>query len=76
MEKDMNANDLLRPAIALHPVFEKYPNLDTCISACTHCRKRLINFGADVHYHEYHSGAISNELDDAVVERMKEEAAL
>ena len=29
-----------------------------------------------VHYHEYHSGAISNELDDAVVERMKEEAAL
>jgi hypothetical protein len=76
MEKDMNANYLLRPVILSHPVFEKYPDLDTCISACKHCGKRLINFGADIHYHEYHSGAISNELDDVVVERMKEEAAL
>ena len=76
MEKDMNVNDWLRPVIASHPVFQKYPDLDTCISACKHCGKRLINFGADIHYHEYHSGAISNELDDVVVERMKEEAAL
>ena len=43
---------------------------------CNHCGKRLVTFGADVHKHEYHSGAIGNDADDVVLERMKEEALL
>jgi len=71
MEEDMNANDLLRPAIASHPVFHKFPAL--CISTCKHCGKRLLNFRDDAHYNEYHSGATSNELDDTVLARMEVE---
>ena len=67
MEKDMNMNPLL------HPVFDKYPLLDTCISACKHCGKRLLNFGLEVHSREYHSGVISNELDDNIASMMKVE---
>jgi hypothetical protein len=36
----------------------------------------MLAFGADIHEHEYHSGAILGDFDDAIVERMKLEAAL
>ena len=70
MEKRMNGNALL------HPVLEEFPNINTEVKACTHCSQRLLNFGYDVHLHEYHSGAICNEVDDTVFGRMKAEAAL
>ena len=52
------------------------PLLDTSITACKHCAKRLIKFGANVHMHEYHSGMISNDSDDGILERIKEEGAV
>ena len=70
MEKAMNSN------ARLHPIFEGYSRgVDTCISACEHCGKRLLNFYAAVHYHEYHSGSIPNDLCDGVAEKLKEEGA-
>jgi len=69
MEIAMNSN------ARLHPPFEGYSHVDTCISACEHCGKRLLNFYAPVHYHEYHSGSISSDLCDGVAEKLKEEAA-
>ena len=50
--------------------------LDTKISACKHCGKRLLAFAAEVHVHEYHSGSVSNDADDGIVDRMKEEATI
>ena len=70
MEKRMNGNALL------HPVLEEFPNINTEVKVCPHCSQKLLNFGYDVHLHEYHSGAICNEVDDTVFGRMKAEAAL
>ena len=70
MEGEMNCNALL------HPGLENFPLIDTKISACEHCGKRLLAFAADVHVHEYHSGAISNDTDDSIMDRMKEEATI
>jgi len=70
LELKINANDLL------HPRLEKYPFLDTRVSACTHCAKRLINFGAGIHYHEYHSCSISDDVDSTILGRLKEEGAV
>ena len=41
-----------------------------------HCGKRLLAFVAEVHVHEYHSGSVSNDADDGIVDRMKEEASI
>ena len=68
MGKEMNKNE------QLHPILEKYPLADTCITACKKCGKRLVNFGVEIHAHEYHSGAIIGDLDYLAAERMKEEA--
>ena len=70
MEGEMNNNALL------HPLLENFPLIDTKISACKHCGKRLVAFAAEVHIHEYHSGSISNDADDGIVDRMKEEASI
>mmetsp|Transcript_32260 Transcript_32260/g.55047 ORF Transcript_32260/g.55047 Transcript_32260/m.55047 type:complete len:135 (+) Transcript_32260:1417-1821(+) len=69
-EKKMNANE------TLHPVISKFPLLDARITACRHCSKRLVNFAAAVHYHEYHSCSILDDHDSAVAERMKTEGAV
>ncbi|KAL7523386.1 hypothetical protein ACHAXR_000154 [Thalassiosira sp. AJA248-18] len=68
LENAMNANKLL------HPILEKYPLIETEIVVCNCCNKRLVKFGADVHKHEYHSGTISNEVDDLMAERLREAA--
>ena len=68
MEKEMNKNE------KLHPILEKYPLADTCITVCKKCGKRLVNFGEEIHAHEYHSCAIIGDLDYHAAERMKEEA--
>ena len=70
METETNKN------ILLNPVLEKFPLINTCITACNHCGKRLLQFAADVHLHEYHSGAMSNDTDDGIMDRMKEEGAV
>ena len=66
----MNGNEILHPNR-----LENFPNLvelDTCITRCNHCGKSLLKFGEAVHCHEYHSGAIKNEVDDTVAERLAE----
>ena len=70
LEKRMNGNCLL------HPILEEFSNISTQVRACPHCSQRLLHFGYEIHLHEYHSGAICNEVDDTVFGRMKEEAAL
>ena len=65
MVNAMNGNPLL------HTVLKNYPLLDRGISTCTHCGKRLLNFCASVHYHKYHSGSISNEVDNRVAQLKK-----
>jgi len=70
LEVKMNSNEFL------HPVLEKFPLLDARISACRHCAKRLLNFSAAVHYHEYHSCSILDDIDSNVTERLKQEGAL
>ena len=70
MEEAMNMNGLLHPA-----TLENCPTaLDTRISACNDCGKRLVNFAAAIHHHEFHSCQIKNELDDAVAAQMTEAA--
>ena len=62
LENDMNENRILHPGL-----LENFPfvdPLDTCITPCNHCGKRLLKFGEAVHYHEYHSGVITNDADD------------
>ena len=63
LEKDMNRNQILHPGS-----LENFPfvdPLDTCITPCSHCGKRLLKFGEAVHYHEYHSGVNTNDADEA-----------
>ena len=69
MEEAMNSN------ARLHPPLAGRTNVDTRISACKHCGKRLLNFYTAVHCHEYHSGPISNDVCDGVTVRLKGEAA-
>jgi hypothetical protein len=62
LENDMNENRILHPGS-----LENFPfvdPLDKCITPCNHCGKRLLKFGEAVHYHEYHSGVITNDADD------------
>ena len=72
MEQEMNANERLHPG----PAHEQNPFPDTRICACDKCGKRVIAFGLESHDHEYHSGGIVGEVDDAVIQRMKFEASL
>jgi hypothetical protein len=73
----MNANKKLSPEL---PIFRdeehKLDDGDTFICACEKCGKRMLDFGANIHEHEYHSGEILGDFDDAVVERINLEAAL
>ena len=49
---------------------------ETALVSCKVCGKRLLKFGLKIHEHEFHSGAISGDVDSGVVARMKEEAAI
>ena len=49
---------------------------ETALILCKVCGKRLLKFGLKIHEHEFHSGAISGDVDSDVVARMKEEAAI
>ena len=70
METKMNANEKLQ-----HD-FTNEQQIDTCITACGKCGKRVLNFGLNIHNHEYHSGEITKDVDSDVVDRMAEIAAL
>ena len=49
---------------------------ETALVSCKVCGKRLLKFGLKIHEREFHSGAISGDVDSDVVARMKEEAAI
>ena len=67
MEEKMNLNEKLRCDVV---------EVNTCITACAKCGKRVLNFGLPIHNLEYHSGSIVNDVDDDVVERLQEVARL
>ena len=67
MEKKMNTNESLRPNLAKED-FQSLAGVDTCISVCSMCGKRVLNFGLAVHEHEYHSGGIKGDVDDNINE--------
>ena len=68
MEKKMNANESLRPNLTKEH-FQSLAGVDTRISVCSKCGKRVLNFGLAVHEHEYHSGGIKGEVDDNELQR-------
>ncbi len=73
MEEAMNENTHLRPSAAL---LEQYRGIDTRVTTCIHCAKRLLKFGEAIHYNEYHSCAIINEFDDGVAAQLKHEGTM
>mmetsp|Transcript_41414 Transcript_41414/g.86931 ORF Transcript_41414/g.86931 Transcript_41414/m.86931 type:complete len:355 (-) Transcript_41414:50-1114(-) len=62
-----------RNALVVRPGLEKFPRLDASVTACKHCGKRLLKFGEAVHYHEYHSCSILDDVDSTKAERLKVE---
>mmetsp|Transcript_29285 Transcript_29285/g.49896 ORF Transcript_29285/g.49896 Transcript_29285/m.49896 type:complete len:145 (-) Transcript_29285:23-457(-) len=80
LEAKMNSKEILHPSLESdenpHPIFEKYPLLDARITSCRHCSKRLLNFGAAVHYHGYHSCSILDDIDANIADQMKQEGAI
>ena len=61
----MNTNLSLCPSRAL---LEKFPGIDTRVTTCPHCAKRLPKFTEAIRLHEYHSGVIFNDVDNLKTE--------
>ena len=55
---------------------EQFQYNETALIACKGRGKRLLKFGLKIHEHEFPSGMISGDVDNDVVTRMKEEAAI
>ena len=71
METAMNANEKLHPATYIkNGVEHKFGN--TCITTCSKCvsGKWYLKFAEEVHNHEHHSGAMVQDVDDEVVQRI------
>ena len=71
METALNANKKLHPETYIKNG-EEHQFGNTCITACSKCvsGKRYLKFAEDVHNHEYHSGAVVQDVDDEVVQRI------
>ncbi len=77
----MNQNDMLHPEIYTKegkdcPYGEMGITVDTSLTVCAKCSKRVFSFAAAIHEHEYHSGEMQQDVDNDIVERMKFEASL
>ena len=49
---------------------------NTLLTACKCCGKRVFGLAAEIHWHEYHSGAVMGDVCEEVVKQMKEREAL
>ena len=81
LEVSMNQNDMLHPEIYTKegkdcPYGETGITVDTSLTVCAKCSKRVFSFAAAIHEHEYHSGEMRQDVDNDIIERMKFEASL
>mmetsp|Transcript_38474 Transcript_38474/g.80957 ORF Transcript_38474/g.80957 Transcript_38474/m.80957 type:complete len:126 (+) Transcript_38474:811-1188(+) len=62
LELKINTNEII-----VQPEMDSFPGLDASITACNHCGKRLLAFGAAV---------LCDDVDSTIAERMKVEGVV